>query len=136
MTDRRVLARLRITPCGLYDPVNHTISLQQIGSDYFLEVFERNGLTRKQVRWRVAISEAVVQDRLAVLKKATIPAFPISPQVCDGEYVELTVEGECSTLTLGWWTLPPRGARRFAEFADWLRDEGRGYAESKEDQNG
>lgn len=82
------------------------------------------------------ISEAEVQDRLTALKQATVPALPISPQVCDGEYVELTVEGECSTLTLGWWTLPPQGAERLAEFADWLRDEGLGYGEAEESSNG
>lgn len=124
VADRRVLARLCITPCGLYEPITQTVSLAEIGSNYFLVSVERNGLTNKQSRRRVKVSRTVVQEQVAALKQATVPAFPVSPLVCDGEHVELTIHGEYSALTLGWWTIAPQGAERFSEFADWLRKEG------------
>ena len=136
MADRRVIARLRITPCGLFEPVTHTISLHQINADYRLEVFERNGLTRKQSRRRIEFGTTEVQEQLSSLQKATVPAFPVSPMVCDGEYVELMVEGEFSTLTLGWWTIAPQGAEKFSNFADWLRETGLGRDEEQDDENG
>lgn len=122
MADRRLVARLRITPCGMFEPITHTISLEQIGSNHFVTAVERNGQTKKQVRQRIAISERVVQEQLDKLKQATIPAFPVSPMVCDGSYLELTIEGECSTLTLGWWTIEPEGAECLSEFADWMQE--------------
>ncbi len=136
MVDRRVIARLRITPCGLFEPVTHTISLQQLNADYRLEVVERNGLTKKQSRWLIEVGTTEVQEQLASLQKATVPAFPVSPLVCDGEYVELMVEGAFSTLTLGWWTIAPQGAEQFSEFADWLREAGLGRDEEQDDENG
>jgi hypothetical protein len=135
MADRRVLARLRITPCGLFDQVTRTIVLKQIGSDYFLEVFERERQTKKQSRRCVAVSEVVVRQQLAALKLTTVPAVPVSPMVFDGAYIELTIEGEHSTLTIGWWTTPPDGAEGVAEFADWLSNVGLGREEDHKDEN-
>ncbi len=119
--DRRVVAKLRIVPCGLYDPCLHTITLAKVGDRYRVEVLERQGLAKVQRRWRAEVSAQEVENYLSRLKQATVPAFPVSPLVCDGEYVELTVEGELSTLTLGWWTIAPEGADAFAEFSDWMR---------------
>ena len=61
---------------------------------------------------------------METLRNATLPAFPISPLVCDGEYVELRVCGTYANLTLGWWTIAPDGAEAYADFAAWLRDVG------------
>lgn len=119
--DRSVLAKLRITPCGLYEPGLHIISLVKTGDAYRVEVFERQGLAKTQRRWRVDMPVHEVDEQLARLKQATLPAFPVSPMVCDGEYVELTVEGEQATVTLGWWTIAPEGADAFGEFSDWMR---------------
>ena len=132
MADRRVLARLQITPCGLFEPIIQTITLEQVDAAYCVAVIEQNHLTRKQSRRRVDVSEALAQERLAALKQLTVPAFPVSPMVCDGEYVELQVEGEYSTLTIGWWTIAPEGAEGVAEFADWLREVGLGRDEDEE----
>jgi hypothetical protein len=134
MADRRVLARLRITPCGLFEPITHTMTLEQIDSAYRIAVVERNGLTRKQTRRRVAVSATLVQARLVALKQGTVPAFPVSPLVCDGEYVELKIEGEYSSLTLGWWTIAPEGAEGVSEFADWLRETVLGSEEEGSDE--
>lgn len=130
MADRRVFARLRITPCGLFDSSAHTITLEQIDGAFFIAVVERDLRTRKQSRRRMAISAAAVQEQWDALKKCTVPAFPVSPMVCDGEYVELTIKGEQSTLTLGWWTIAPEGAQPVATFADWLREEGLDHDEN------
>ncbi len=135
MANRTVVARLRITPCGLFEPITQTITLEQIDAAYRVAAIERNGLTRKQSRHYVDVSPVLVEERLAALKKLTVPAFPVSPMVCDGEYVEMQVEGEHSTLTIGWWTIPPEGAEGVAEFADWLREVGLGREEEQEDGN-
>lgn len=136
MVDRQVLARLRITPCGLGAPeieiVTQTVLLARLGGTCRLEVQERGPRTRRQ--WRVALDAGEVETRLGALKQATVPAFPVSPLICDGEYVELMVAGEYSSLTLGWWTAPPWGAEELAEFADWLREAGLGHEEEGEDE--
>lgn len=123
MANQELIARLRITPCGtLFDPVKRTIELQRNGDEYRLDVFEQNLLTKKKFRRSKSIDGVAVQDRLVGLKNASVPAFPISPLVCDGEYVELMINGESASLTLGWWTIPPEGAERLGEFADWMRN--------------
>ena len=122
MAERFVLARLRIKPAFGFIHEGYTVSLEQNRSDYYLAVVECDGQTNKKSRRRVALSEIEVQEQLASLKQATVPAFPVSPEVCDGSYIELTVKGEFSTLTLGWWTIAPQGAERFSEFADWMRE--------------
>jgi hypothetical protein len=118
--DRCELASLRITPSyGLPPLPTNKLSLVQQGESYWIETIEQLGRKRKQSRTSVA-PETVAQQ-LERLRNATIPAFPISPLVCDGEYEELTIYGEYSTLTLGWWTLSPFGADALADFAGWLR---------------
>ncbi|HSD37966.1 MAG TPA: hypothetical protein VLC92_10705 [Rhodocyclaceae bacterium] len=135
MDNRRELARLRITPSMSWGgAVTSTVSLEQTGSDFYVVSVEETQLTEEQRLRRVAVSEAEVKERLAVLKRSTVPAFPVSPTVCDGSYVELTVEGESSTLALGWWTDAPEGAECLSEFADWLIETGLPPDEKNDDQ--
>ena len=120
MADRVQLARLRITPSGGAFPLPvHTVVLTKQGQQYRVETIEQHGRARKTWRIEVPATEAV--EKLQGLKLATVPAFPISPLVCDGEYVELTINGEFSALTLGWWTIAPEGAQTLSDFAEWLR---------------
>lgn len=120
MADRVQLARLRITPSGGMFPLPvHTVILAKQGQQYRVETIEQRGRARKT--WRIEIPATEVAEKFQRLKLATVPAFPVSPLVCDGEYVELTINGEYSTLTLGWWTIAPEGAETLSDFADWLR---------------
>ena len=113
--DRRELACLRITPSwGLTPLPTYKLNLVQQGDNCWIETVEQLGRKRKQKRTSVA--PEVVAQQLERLRNATIPAFPISPLVCDGEYEELTIHGEYSTLTLGWWTMSPFGAEALADF--------------------
>ena len=120
MPDRHVIARLSIEPCGLFERVKHTISLVSLDSNYRLEVLERDYLERKKKRRFFALNKTEVDEQLAILRDATVPAFPVSESVCDGWYSELMVTGENSTITLGWWVLTPKGAEKFVDFACWL----------------
>jgi hypothetical protein len=97
----------------------HTVALVQQGQQCRLETIEQLGRARKS--WRIEVSPDDVAEKLQALRNATVPAFPVSPLVLDGEYVELTIRGEYSDLRLGWWTHPPFGADALADFADWLR---------------
>lgn len=133
MADRDVLARLRVTPSGGTAPAVETFTLERREDSFRLIIVERNGFTRQQTQRRVPISSAIATERLETLRKLTVPAYPISPTVCDGEQLELTVEGESSRLTVSWWTLAPKGAEGLAEFAQWLRDVG---SNQKEVQKG
>ncbi|OAI02235.1 hypothetical protein A1353_17145 [Methylomonas methanica] len=133
--DRRELACLRITPSGYFQPAaTHKLTLVQQGDNCWIETAEQLGRKRKQSRTSVA-PETVAQQ-LELLRNASIPAFPISPLVCDGEYEELTIHGEFSNLTLGWWTIAPAGADGLAEFAGWLRGLGLPDEDDQEDDNG
>ena len=130
MAERRVLARLRISGFG-----TQTITLEQVDAAYCLTVLEESHLTHKQSLHRAEVSAALVQERLAALKQLTVPAFPVGYMVCDGEWVELEVVGECSSLTIGWLSDPPKGAEGVAEFADWLREVAFGREEEQNNGN-
>ncbi|ACD94569.1 hypothetical protein [Trichlorobacter lovleyi] len=120
VSDQIELARLRITPsCGFMPLSVHLLKLVQRGDAYHIQVTEQQGPSRK--RWRVTVPADEVTQQLDLLRRATLPAFPVSPLVCDGEYVELTIHGEFSDLTLGWWTIAPDGAESLSDFADWMR---------------
>lgn len=122
MADRLELARLRIRPAswGAVAPIQvHTVRLVGEGEEFRIETTEQTDHKRK--RWWVTVSPGEATRQLDLLRKATVPAFPVSPLVCDGEYVELTIHGKYSDLTLGWWTMAPWGADALANFADWLR---------------
>lgn len=116
--DRKVLSKLVITPAGPCLPVTHRIVLVRVGDTHRLEVTAKTLETRR--RWTVVVPDEEVEQQFAALKQATVPAFPVSPTVCDGAYYELTIPGECSELRLSWWTIAPDGAEGLAEFADWM----------------
>ena len=122
MLDRQALARLRIEPCGITVTSRFTITLVFVKNSYWLEVVEHDPFEKKRKRQRLPVNKSEVDSQFEFLKRSTLPAFPISPLVCDGTYYELMVEGFCSTLTLGWWTAVPEGAEAFSNFADWLED--------------
>ncbi len=131
MADRLELARLRISPSWGTNPLPViTLKLVRQGEEWRIEATEQTGRSRKS--WRVGVASAEVDRWLGRLRGATVPAFPVSPMVCDGEYVELTVHGEFSDLTLGWWTAPPEGADALADFALWLQE----LALPEEDESG
>ena len=126
MNDREQIALLRIIPSVGCGPQELTIALVQLNGSFLLDVQDSSEFSsRKRKRWRVALNSTDVQQQIIKLKQASVPAFPVSPDVCDGEYIELTIKGEMSTLTLGWWTLPPEGAEEIAAFANWLREQAR-----------
>lgn len=123
MPNRVQLALLRISPSWGCAPLPVcTVILVQLGQQCRVETNVQRGRTRKC--WQIAVSPGEVAEQFQLLKKATVPAFPISPQVCDGEYVELTIKGELSELTLGWWTIAPEGAEVLSDFAAWLKEKG------------
>lgn len=126
MAKAKRIARLRITPSGYFEPIVHTIILEQTESGYRVVVTGWNGLTQKRSRHRVDVDTLEVEQQLAELVQMTVPAFPVSPMVCDGEYVELQIEGGYSHLRIGWWSIAPKGAESVADFAYWLRDLGLG----------
>jgi hypothetical protein len=121
MTHRRVIARLKATPNMSVGPQSETVTLEQVGSTYQLVVTERGWHIEKPVRRRIPLSEAEVSARMRDLRGATIPALPFSELVCDGEQLELTINGDGSSVTLCWTSIPPCGAEAVAAFADWLR---------------
>ena len=114
------IARLRVRPSFglLSEAPGYTLTLLRVAVGYRLEAIS---LGKPRQRRKVDVDAVDAERWLAALKKATVPAFPCSPMVCDGEYLELTVEGECSTLTLSWWTIAPTGAEVVEEFANWMR---------------
>ena len=123
MTVRDPVARLRVTPSFGCGPQKLTLTLVQLNGSFRLEVQDSRYFSNDKKRWRVALNTTDVQQQIIKLKQASVPAFPVSPDVCDGAYIELTIQGEMSTLTLGWWTLPPEGAEEVAAFANWLREQ-------------
>jgi hypothetical protein len=107
------------------------IVLARVGETHRLEVTERTSETRR--RWSVEVSAEEVERQFATLKQARVPAFPVSPMVCDGAYYELTIPGECSQLRLSWWTIAPEGAWELADFADWMEKRA-GLSEGDEEE--
>ncbi len=112
------LAKLSITPSMGVAGRKCTIVLLQRSNTYQIKTIRQTGKNRET--WRKEIPSADVMAQLEKLRFAKIPAFPVSPQVCDGSYLELTIHGELSTVILGWWTIAPDGADEVADFADWL----------------
>ena len=114
----RRVARLRVKPSwGLPYERGHTVSLYATAAGYCLDVIT-HGLVR--TRSSKVLNTAEVERRLGALKRARVPAFPCSPMAMDASLVQLTIEGEYSTLTLGWTGPAPDGASGLARFADWL----------------
>lgn len=120
MADPFELARMSIHPSGYGDPLPlQTLKLIKQGDDYRVETTEQIG--RKRKHWRAVVTPEDATRQMGLLRKASLPAFPISPLVCDGEYIELTIHGNFSDLTLGWWSAAPEGTDALADFSEWLR---------------
>ena len=121
MADREELARLRISPSFGRLPLSIlTLKLVRQEKICFVEATTQSGTTRKRRRIMVPLLE--VTQQFDNLRKTTLPAFPVSPRVLDGCYVELTIYGEFSELRLGWWTIAPEGAGSLSEFAEWMQN--------------
>lgn len=135
MRDLQVFARLRVTPAGGVTPISQTYTLQLQHDTFRILFVERDGVSKRHTRRYVTLAAAEAQEQLARLQRLTIPAYPVSPVVSDGEHLEVTVEGHSSSLTLSWWTIAPDGAEGLAEFAHWLRIAGhqRGGVQKAED---
>lgn len=117
--DGRECARLRVQPCGLFGTPGYELGLVQRKAAWLLE---RRSLGAPAHRIDVvALNPAEVSRQLRALRAAQVPVWPVSAQVLDGEYVELTVFGDNAQLTLGWWTVAPDGAGALSAFADWMR---------------
>lgn len=121
MRNLQAIARLRVTPAGGATPSSHAYTLQRLQDSFRILVVERDGVSKRQTRRNVPVLAAEAQEQLVRLRRLTVPAYPVSPLVTDGEHLELTVEGQSSSLTLNWWTIAPDGAEGLAEFANWLR---------------
>lgn len=121
MTKRTTLALLRIKPSWGYAPLPTTsLRLVQRGDEYCIEGAKQTGRMREQ--WKVPVPRIDAENQLEALRKASIPAYPVSPSVCDGSYIELTIYGIDSELKLSWWTAAPDGAEVLGNFSDWLHD--------------
>lgn len=118
--DRNPLATLVITPAGPGLPTVQGIVLARVGDDCRLEVTEKTFELRR--RRTVDLSSKEVERHSAALRQAKAPAFPVSPEVCDGSHYELTIAGEHWELRLSWWTIAPDGAEQLADFADWMAE--------------
>ena len=119
MTTKYVVAKLCIMPSFGPFMQKDTIKLIETDNIYKAELINLSG--DKRSRSLLTVPTEKVQTMLDSLKNATIPAFPISPHVCDGELVELTIFGTNADVTLSWWSVGPEGAEEFVSFADWLR---------------
>ncbi len=117
------IARVRTTPCfGINPPKVRTFELTKKLSDYRITTTESQGSLNK--RWHTAVPAAEVEQQLELLRSAMVPAYSVSDQVCDGEYVELLIRGECASSNFAWYTAVPHGAEALGAFADWLRNLG------------
>jgi hypothetical protein len=121
MMDKQEIAELTITPSSGPGPPlpTYRLGLVQIGDEFLIEATRQLG--ESESRESLKVDREAANREVLKLKQAKIPAFPKSPLVCDGEYVELCIHGEYSDLTLGWWTVAPDGAESLADFADWMR---------------
>lgn len=119
--DKRILATLRVTPMLSAGEV-WTYRFTERAGDYWIDVRQR-GYVAKPARRRVAVASAEAEAWLAQLRSATVPVYPVSPAVLDGEYLELTIAGEFAELCLSWWTVAPRDSEILEQFARWLRAE-------------
>ncbi len=124
MTERYLVARLRLSANNPFDDLSETYTLERVNETYRLTVYSRRRMMETQSQRSLILDTEQVQAQLDALKVATVPAFPVSELVMDGRYVELTVRGDSSTLTLGWWSIAPKGAEALDAFADWLCEMG------------
>jgi hypothetical protein len=112
------IAKLRITPAMGAGPSNTTYWLRCSRGSYFIDIIQTN--YGQIERHRVPIDSIEVKHQLLMLRQATVPAFPVTPPTFDGEHIELTIEGEYSSMCMSWWTVAPQGAEALLEFINWM----------------
>jgi hypothetical protein len=119
MTKKTVIAKFVIFPswCSREKYIHKLI---KIGDVYKVELISESEL--EKTTQLITVPNDEVETQLTLLKSATIPAFPVSQEVCDGGQVKLTIYGEMSELTISWWAAAPEGAEILEEFADWLEN--------------
>ena len=69
----------------------------------------------------VPLSKAVIEEQLAQLRAAHIPAFPRGHEVQADELVDLAIYDMQSELRAVWLTEPPEGYEVLGNFVTWLR---------------
>jgi len=112
-------AEMTITGCGLGPPASSSFELGRWGDSYRITC--KNDFDGERTDTFCDVTVLEVGRQFDLLRLATVCAYPISPLVCDGEYVEVTVHGEYADLTMGWWTDPPHGADALFDFSEWMR---------------
>lgn len=93
MSRDRIVAKLRVTLVGPFYAMVETIALVQRGDGRLVKVVarERFGEGTTTQRLAIPVEGCVVQKQLALLAGATVPAYPCSRKVLDGENIELTI---------------------------------------------
>lgn len=112
-------AEMSITGCGMGPPASSHFELSRWGDAYRLTLKSEFDGFHTETFCNVSAQD--VDRQFGLLRNATVRAYPVSPLVCDGEYVEVTIHGEQAALTLGWWSEAPEGADQIFDFSDWMR---------------
>lgn len=118
MPESNYSAEMTITGCGLGPPARSHYELGRCGDGYRLTC--KNDFDGELTETFCELPAQEVEHQFDLLRHATVCAYPISPLVCDGEYVEVTVHGEYADLTMGWWTAAPDGAEALFDFSEWM----------------
>ena len=117
--NRTYSASVKVTSSGP-PPIFHShFELTGWGDAYRITCKTNDGEKKTRSFRNVSVPE--VEQQFELLRNATICAYPSSPLVCDGEYVEVRIDGDFADLILGWWTIPPEGADAIADFSEWMR---------------
>ena len=117
---RRQIAKVKDEPAfGVPPSTKETYQLYEKNERHLLQ--QTTAVEQHRTRSIIPRPNNEVAKWLDSLRGATVTAMPISRLVCDGEYLELRIEGEQSNMTLGWWTIEPEGAELLAAFAVWRR---------------
>lgn len=103
--------------CGA-EPLD-SIAMVSTGSDIIGFVVTTQGSEVVSYR-QFKVPTADFDGQIAKLRDARIPAYPVTPEICDGSYIEVTIHGEHAQLSAGWWTAAPEGYDALDEFVDWL----------------
>ena len=123
MASFKGLTRVRSWSCWGMTPLPvWTSTLIQTQDLYYIEQDEQRGRSHKCSRTEVPALE--VNRQFDRLRAATVPAYPVSPMVCDGGYMELLISADRANLAFGWWSGVPAGAEVVTDFAQWLMTAG------------
>jgi hypothetical protein len=120
MIEKMTLVKLRISPNFPGSGIkSRTYTLVKEPNKYSAQatIQELSGASKS---WRVDIPDDAFNQQWSKIKKAKLPAFPVSPHVLDGRYIELTIYGEHASLNMSWWTEAPKGAKALEDFSGWL----------------